>query len=341
MKYKSHAVIGALALAVVLASCVRQTSGSGRESEVTVRVATARRAEGVGGVRYVGRVEPARSSLVSATHGGTLRRIAVRSGQTVRKGDVIAEVESATVQASLDMASATLAQARDGYERARRVAESGAVTEQKMVEIRTQLERAEAAERAARNAVEECTVRAPYAGVIGEVMAEEGTHTEPLGAIARLMDISSVEVCFDVPEGELRGLSVGDTAVVEVPATGLTTRGVVTRRGMVAAPLSHTYECAVGCLEEADDVLPGMVCKVALKAAGAEGLLVPASAVRTDMEGRYVWALDEGDRVWKRYVVVEGFAGTCVVVREGLDEGQRVVTDGARKVSTGMHVEVL
>jgi len=312
-----------------------------RAEPVQVEVTAARPAAGGQLNRYVGRVEPSRSTLVTLPHGGTLVSLRVREGQRVGRGDILAEVKNEALQAAYDMAASTLRQAEDGFARVEKVYESGSITEQKYIEVLTQLEKARSSEQAARSALDECLVRAPYAATVSEVLAHQGTQVSPLAPLVRLVDAGRMEVTFAVPEGELASLSVGDSATVTVPAIGATFPAVLTVKGVVGSVLSHSYDCTLGGLPEVDGLMPGMICKVGLAAGGArDGVLLPASAVMTDREGRYVWTADSDGIVGKRHVVVGGFSGHDVVVTDGLGAGERVITKGSQKVSTGMKVKI-
>ena len=69
--------------------------------------------------------------------------------------------------------------------------------------------------------------------------------------------------------------------------------------------------------------------------------MLPSSAVMTDRNGRYVWAVDASDIVERKYIQVDGYARNGVCVTEGLAEGDRVITEGRRNVSVGAKVKVV
>ena len=321
-------------------SQVIATRRNARTEPVRVEVTAVRRAEGGKQVGYVGRVEPARSTLVNVPHGGTLVALRVREGQRVSQGDILAVVKSEPLQAAYDMAVSTRRQAEDGFARVQKVYDSGSITEQKYIEVQTQLEKARSSEQAAQSALDECTVCAPFTATVSEVMGHQGTQVTALSPLVRLVDVGRMEITFAVPEGELASLRVGDSAMVAVPAIEKEFPAVLKVKGVVGSALSHSYDCTLGGLPEVDGLMPGMVCKVSLVTSkrGA-GVLVPASAVMNDREGRYVWTADSMGVVEKHRVTVDGFSGHDVVVTEGLMEGERVIVHGSQKVSTGMKVK--
>lgn len=290
---------------------------------------------------YIGTVHPAKSAVLTSIHSGTLAELKIRQGQTVNKGDIIAVINSQRAASSLEMASAALQQAKDGYARAKAVHESGSIADVKMVEVETQLRQAEAAYRAAEKTYEDCTLKAPYSGVIGEVYRESGVEVSVAEPIAKIMDISSVEIHFPVPEGEINSIMPGAEVCINVPALGEDNIAArLAAKGVAASALAHSYECTAVPSSNVSGLMPGMVCKVSMTGDGAQAAVIPASVIKTDVAGRYVWAVRDG-RAVKVPVVTGGFSGKGVIVSEGLEDGDYVIVDGAGKVSSGMKVKIV
>lgn len=287
---------------------------------------------------YVGKAEATGSTTITAPYAGTLVDIAVKQGQSVKQGQVLARVYSEQVNAAFDMAKAALAQAQDGFERIQKLKEGGAVPDVKVVEIETQLAQARAAQAAARQTLEEGILKAPFDGVIGEVYAQKGIRADVLQPLVQLLDRSGSYVRFAVPEGEIVSLKPGMPVEVEVPALGKTFQAVLETKGVVGLPLSHAYDCLARVTDKS--LLPGMVCKVRVLMPSSSNILCPASAVRTGAQGRYVWCVEQGIVV-RKDIVVGGYSGKHIIVESGLREGDLLIVEGARKVSGGMAVQTV
>ena len=332
-----------LSAAVFFSGCGGRRTGdgsAGNAGPVPVKVLVVEQAVNACSVTYVGTVRASKSTVLSCRYPGTLVSLDVRQGQHVRAGDTVAAVNSQSVVSMRDMAQATLHQAQDGYDRARSVHESGSIADVKWVEVRTQLARAEASAAAAQQAFDDCTVKAPYSGVIGEVYADEGVELNAAEPIARLMDISSLEVDFPVPESEMEDVSEGMSAAVSVPALGdRRFTGRITAKGISASVLSHSYSCTLVPDGKISGLLPGMVCKVGIDKPSS-GITVPASVVMTGEDGKYVWTVRDG-KVEKTSIVTGGFAGNGVEVVSGLEPGDILIVEGVQKVSTGMSVKII
>lgn len=340
MKRMVLSICGFLAVIFLMQGCSGQSGAGRRHDPVPVRVTVVERSADAASRSYVGTVRPSKSVVLSCPYSGTLKTFAARRGDAVTKGDVVADVESQAVRSSWKMAHAALEQAEDGYRRLMQVHETGSVTDVKVVEVKTQLDRARASAEAADSALAACKVKAPFSGVVSDVFAEEGVELSPAEPLVRLLDVSSLEIEISVPENEVGLLSSGQVASVSVPALGgVGFSAVMDTRGLVASPVSHSYGCTLVPASEVQGLMPGMVCKVTF-ADREEGIVIPASAVRTDESGRYVWTVADG-RVQKRHIGVGGFSGKGVLVSSGLSEGNMVITEGVQKVSGGMAVTIV
>ena len=322
---------------LALASCGHRVKPVHSEP-VTVKVAPIEAETTHVQASYVGKAEATGTTTITAPYAGTLVDIPVKQGQNVKKGQVLARVYSEQVKSAFDMARASLSQAQDGFERIQKLKEGGAVADVKVVEIETQLSQARAAQAAARQTLEEGTLRAPFDGVIGNVYAQKGIRADALQPLVQLLDRSGAYVRFPVPEGEILQLEPGMDVEVEVPALGRTLQAKLETKGVVGQALSHTYDCLARVEDPA--LLPGMVCKVRILMPAEVRILCPASAVRTGAEGRYVWCVEQGIVV-RKDVVIGGYSGRNIIVEEGLRKGDLLIVEGTRKVSGGMRVQTV
>ena len=342
--------IFAVAAVVMLAAAACSSGGkkipgrgmSGEKAPVTVKVMEVSETAAAGVNGYVGTAKAAKSAFVGCPFPGKLVGLNVSEGEKVEAGQVLAVIESQSVKSSYDMALATLKQAEDGYERVMKVHSSGSVPDVKMVEVQTQLAKARSAAEAAEKAMEDCRIKAPYDAVVSDIYVDPGMELGVMDKIARVVDISTVEIHFPVPENEIGGIAAGMTVRVEIPAIDAgVMSGKVVSKGVEASPLSHTYECTASLLSPLEGLMPGMVVKVYVDGSSGEGITVPASVIRTDISGRYVWTVSENGIVDKKYVVTEGFSGQGVMISDGLSIGDKVIVEGVQKVCTGLKVRIV
>lgn len=289
---------------------------------------------------YVGDIGSEREVSLSFPLGGTLTKVAVKNGDRVVKGQLLAEVDATNASSLHATALATLRQAEDAYRRLEAVHREGGLSEVKWVEMETNLEKARQTEVSARKHLEDCSLRAPFGGVVSCGTPLVGQEMHPGEVFARVLDMGRLRVQFSVPEQEISLIRVGDTASAVVPALGngrLSLR--VSDKSLSANPLGHTYKVYASIVSgNAKQLLPDMVAKVNVRLNAMGGIVVPSDCVQTMPEGTVVWVVKEG-KAEHRLIMVGDFVCNGVVVKEGLTAGDTVVTSGYQKLYTGAKVK--
>lgn len=292
---------------------------------------------------YVGTLEESFSTDLCFETSGRVTAVYVKDGQRVKKGQLIAQVDTSMARHAYDAAKATLMQAKDGYARAKQVHDKGSMPEVKWVEIQTQLQQAVSMEQIAKRRLDDCLLRAPVAGTISDRSIEVGSTVSPMLPVMKILGMDGLYVKANVPEIDINDVLVGALAQVQIKAIGDTIyTGKVTERDVSANKLSHGYSVRIKLRGTTKDLLPGMVCKVVIAShLEAIGYDIPARAVQLDNDGkRFVWVVEEG-LAQRKYVTIEDLTQTGVLVSEGLQDGDEIIIDGVQKVATGTKVVVV
>lgn len=288
---------------------------------------------------YVGTVGARRSVSLSFPVAGTLATLTTDEGRRVRRGELLAELDPTSARQAFEAARAALGQAQDAHARMKQLHDAGSLPEIQWVEILTRLQQAESACELARKNLDNCTLRAPFDGVVGKCPAEVGETLLPGAPVLTLLDAANLEVRFAVPEQEIARLNARSRIRFTVAALGerLFTAGNP-EKGVEADPVAHTYDVRAVVTDGAGGLLPGMVCRVfATDQEPQQEIVLPVQSVRGDAAGRYVWKV-AGDSVVRTPVEVGRFVGNGVTVVSGVGAGDRIVTDGAQKVGSGSKV---
>lgn len=288
---------------------------------------------------YPGYLEEGQSVEMAFKYGGTLQQLNVKEGSTVRKGQSLAIVSSPQLESAQRSAQATLEQARDAYDRLKKVHDNGSLPEIKWQEMVADLEKAQSALDLANAMLAENLIKAPFDGTVASLNAEIGENIAPLRPVMRIISTKGMTVKFSVPENEIAKVQLGDTAEIVVPALAdKQLRGKVVEKSMTASLLTHSYPVKVLIEQPDKDLIPGMIGKVVLKSDVSKGIIVPANAVLINQEGKFVWVVENG-RATRRQITLSGYSGNGVIVSEGLMMGDKVIVEGYQKVSEGMKVE--
>jgi HlyD family secretion protein len=270
MTSRKKRIIAAVAGAVVLGGVVATSVVRDRRSKVPVQTQKAERRDLVSRVSASGEVKPKRFVNISSNVSGRIVLLLVKEGEAVRRGQVLAKIDSARIEAGtrqseagLQAARAELARteadleaARSSFERTRKMHELKLVSEQAMDQAQAELkvraamveaQRRRILQQAAavasdRDDLEKTTVVSPMDGVITNLQKEEGEMV--IGAqsfsptvIMTVADLSVMEVEVMVDETDIRNVTLGQPADVRVDALeGVKIKGDVTEIGSSAIP---------------------------------------------------------------------------------------------------------
>lgn len=339
---KAIRLLTAIVALLALNSCGEKKQ-TAEEQVVRVKVKELH-AESVHGEQgFSGTIQESSGAALSFLVSGTIQRILVDAGQTVAKGQLIAELDPTTLQNAYTIAKTTLEQAEDTYKRMKALYESESLPEMQWVMAENQLKSAKANEAIARKALNDTKLYAPFSGYIAAKMADAGQTAAPGLSVVKLVNINSVKVKIAVPEDDVQRIQKGSAMKIIVPALGHREfSGRVTERGVSADPRSRTYEVK-GTIDNPEGVLlPGMICQAFTNyMIGATGIFVPAKLVQLDSDNkRFVWVAQGGKAV-KRPVTIHRATAQGVQIGEGLAEGDLLIVAGQQKVSNGMKVEVI
>ena len=292
--------------------------------------------------RYSGTVEEKNGTSLSFATAGTVQTIHVRLGQQVNAGQLIATLDPTSTQNSYQAAQAVLEQAEDAYRRMKELHDKGSLPDMKWVEVQSKLEQARSMEQIAKRKLDDCKLYAPFPGIIAEKSMEAGENVAPGMSVARLVTASSLVVKISVPETEMSSVQTGQKAEVTIKSLeGETFIAQVIEKGVVANPLSRTYEVKLK-LEKSDEaIMPGMVAEVSLRPYKTDSrnlCVIPAHIVQIDERNQsFVWSVKDG-KAHKSIIVCDEYMADGVIVSSGLSANDSIIVEGQQKVCEGTEV---
>lgn len=343
---KKNYLTTALLLVIILTGC--QSNGNETTGDRSVKVKVMQVSENIGtsGGRFSGTVEEENGTALSFSVAGTVKELHFHMGQRVVKGQLLATLDPASMQSSHDAAKATLEQAEDAYRRMKELHDKGSLPEIQWVEVQSKLRQAQSMEEIAGKNLKDCNLYAPFSGVISEKSVEVGQNVMPGLTVGKLVTAELLKVKIAVPETEISSVALRQKAEIKVPALdGKRFTGTVVEKGIVANPLSRSYDVKMR-VENADAALmPGMVTEVFLESTDTQEIparyVLPASIVQLDEKNNYfVWVEKEG-KASKQVIDCGEFTADGVTVLSGLRNGVRVIVEGQHKVCEGTALTIL
>jgi multidrug efflux system membrane fusion protein len=316
-------------------------------------------------VNAPGQVEPARTVTVQSQVSGMLTRVAFTEGDEVKEGQVLFEVDPRPFRAELSRVlsnlardSANLAQADGVVKRYSALAKNGYMTAEQMDQVTSTaaaLAATVAADKAsveaARVAVDQSVIKAPISGRTGALAIKAGNLVRAsTDALVTINEVRPVLVRFSIPErdfSEMRKRS-GVNAALDVairPGTSSDTSvAIKSRLSFVDNSIDQSTGTVVlkSRAPNLDGALwPGQFVNVALQlSVDSNAVTVPSQAIVTSQTGTFVFVVDANSKAQRRPVKVGRTSGPNVVIAEGLQGGETVITDGQNRLNDNVTVEI-
>ncbi len=329
---------------------------------IVVTVTPVKRADYPVVLQSIGQVQAYNTVLVRARVDGQIMKIAFREGQTVNKGDLLAQIDPRPFQAALDQAvakkaqdEATLANAKLDLDRLATLAKKDFATRQQLdtqnalvLQLTASIAADAAAIDAARTQLDYTTIRAPISGRAGFRLIDEGNlvNAGQQTGIVSIAQLQPIAVIFAEPQEYVtrinEELAAGSPQVTVMDAEG---RKLATGRLSIS---DNQVDLPTGTIrlkaefDNKDNALwPGLAVTTALQLGVEKGvLIVPAEVVQHGQDGLYVFIIDDKNRAEVRKVKVAHQDTATAVISDGLRQGDRVVTSGQFLLQPGSVVSI-
>ncbi len=308
-------------------------------------------------VRFTGTTQPIDQTIVKGRVAGRLAEVLVREGDRVTEGQVLARFETTELQAKMNERLSALEAARadarwtardrsDKETLANRniVSQSAADQARSTAENRASMVAvAEAQLDVARKNLADAEVRAPFDGVVGERIANQGESLPIDGKILALLDTSHVEIAAQMPAADVIRMKVGQTAQVNLEGFGdRVFSGKITRISPTTQPGSRSIPVYVEIVDRHEALRGGLFGTGTVTVAEkGHALAVPSSAMRKDDQGEYVLIVENGTLVRKPVGAVRTWSRGELVEVKGLESGMTVVSAPLPGLHAGQKVKIV
>ena len=292
-----------------------------------------------------GMVEADKSINLYTTASGTVKKIYVKNGQSVKKGQLLLSLDTDIMMSSLAELQTGLELAKTVFEKQQRLWMDEQIgSEIQYLQAKNNYDGLVQKVKTLKEQIELSEIRAPFAGSIDNIFAKEGQLAGPQMPAIRLVNTSGVYVKADVPESYANRVHVGTPASVAFTSMDYEVAAEVLQVGQFIQEGNRTFSINVS-LPEANGVKPNQMVHVALQDyRNDKALTVPASLVQQDVEGNdFIYTLKNIEGT-DRYQVVKTWVTTGLTFEDqteivsGLEAGMLVVEKGSRSVRTGQEV---
>lgn len=352
-------ILTAILVSVVLFSGCN--NGNNKQTEyvkqpVKVKVEKVKKGEFIKKLNYKGTVSPWKRANIGPDVSGRIDKILKKEGDVVRKGALLAQLDTTTmelqkkqVEAALEVANASYKDAKLNFDRIKKLYEKNAVSQMQFEKTQLALEAADTHKKSAeanlnvlKHTLKNSYMTAPFDGIITSKNHEEGDMINPMmgmsTGVLTLMDLSKVKINLNIPAEDIEKVKINQHCRVIIDTLpDEQFPGKVYSKNLAADPVSKTFKVDILVPNPEIKIKAGVFAEVRIEISKKEDvLLLPHSAV---VEEKYVVLYNDG-----KAKVIEVQVGDkneeFFEILSGITRGQSVVVEGNYDLKDGALITI-
>ncbi len=311
---------------------------------------------------------------VASETAGVVKSIAFKANQHVDAGALLVQLDDAIESADLMSAEAAVARDKAQLERTERLRATGVNSQATLQDSESALAASQSALAKVKAVLDQKSIEAPFAGVIGISRVDVGQYVQPGAVIATLQQLDTMKVNFTVPEQQLDQIKMGQPASFGLTGTDFSYAGSIIGIDPKIDPQMRLVSVQAKVENPNGELRPGQFVRVRVELPAVENVIaLPQTAVVTSLYGDYVYVVEAeapadtaatagtgGDTALRTTIPAEGAKpdeaeklvakqvfvkvgrrkGDLAEIASGLTPGQTVVTSGQNKLSNNAPVTI-
>lgn len=292
---------------------------------------------------YSGSLEAYQHVSLSFISAGKVANISAEVGQTVKKGQLLAYLDSRDYQNQVAISEANLLLAKDNYERIARLFKKQSIPESQFIGAKAKLQSAEAQLKIHQKQLEDTRLTAPFDAVVSKRNIELGMLVSSSVPAFELVELKRMYAVIAVPEHEITTIKQNERTRIHIESVKEEFEGVVEIISPVSDPISRTFEVKVR-LKNPGNLKVGMLAEINYHVTNNENyssVVIPGNALLNSPElGDYVYVIDQALVAHTIPVKVSAVKENEVIISQGLVGGERLVVAGQHKLTNGTPIRI-
>jgi RND family efflux transporter MFP subunit len=297
-----------------------------------------------------GDVKTKQNVLIYPEMQGVLNKVYVKEGQEVTKGQILASIDDGGMSSQLEQLKTQAELAKTTFERQKSLWDQKIGSEIQYLQAKTNYEASGNAVKQMQSQLGKSTIRAPFSGIIDDVIKDQGTVVAPGpgSEVFRIVNLSDMYIVVEVPETYLGSIQNGKDAKVYFPVLGDSIMTKIRQTGNFINPGNRSFSVEIPVPNKTGTIKPNLSAKVQLNDYTNENaILIPQSIVSENAEGeQYAYVAEElngeNEAIVKKMIITTGKTQNGYVeVLSGIGIGNHIIKEGARNVKDGQKVKVL
>jgi len=296
-----------------------------------------------------GNVQTKQNIVIYPEMSGILERVYVKEGQHVKKGQTLANIDDgglgqqvAQLQIQADLAKTT-------FERQERLWNQKIGSEIQYLQAKSTYEGQQKAVNQLQSQLAKTSVKAPFSGIIDDVIAEQGSVVAPgQSQLMRIVNLNNMYIETDVPENYLTSVTKNKNVLVDFPVLDKRMDAKIRQAGNFINPANRTFKVEIAVPNTDNAIKPNLTAKLKINDyTNEKAILIPQSIISENENGeQYIYVIKDkngnNEAIAQRVIIKTGKTqGDVIEVVEGVSNGSEIIQEGARSVKDGQTVKVL
>ena len=287
--------------------------------------------------------------VIYPEYSGTLTNVYVKEGQKVVKGQVLAKIDGGGLAQQLVQVQIQADLAKTTFERQKRLWDQKIGSEIQYLQAKTNFEAQEKAVEQLKKQVARTVVKAPFSGIIDDVITEQGTVVAPgQSPLFRIVNLNNMYIETEIPEKYITSISKNKNVLVTFPILGESIQTKIRQTSNYINPANRTFKAEIGIPNKNKSIKPNLTAKLKINDyVNKNAILIPLSIISEDANGeQYVYIISEknakDEGIAKRVYIKTGYTqGDVIEITDGLTPGTEIIDEGARNIREGQTVKII
>ncbi|RMG30812.1 MAG: efflux RND transporter periplasmic adaptor subunit [Bacteroidetes bacterium] len=292
-------------------------------------------------IEVQGTVEANQNIAISPQVGGSIVHIAVKEGQQVRAGQVLARVDDAIMQRNIEEVKTSLELATIMYEKQKNLWEQEIGTEVQYLTAKNQKESLERRLKTLEEQWDKTNIKAPISGTVDEIMVKIGETVSPGYPAFRIVSSRDLSLKAKVSEAYIPYVKKGDRVKLYFPVLDKQLEARVSVVGQSIHPVDRSFDVEVK-LPDDPSFKANMYGQISINDRKLDdAIVIPMNVVQKSEQGAFVFVAEQEDGKWvaRRRMIQTGLSNDGqIVVSQGLKDGDRLIIMGGNNLSNGQEV---
>lgn len=339
MKMLSRKINLVIAAAVVIlaVSCTEKEDKSSTKSDrVNVRATTLKKQDITIEKNFYGNVKFKQSMIVVAEMQGRVGKLIAETGKKVKKGEVLLSYPSQNHHLQIQQTELAYTELKAEYERQLILFKEGAVSKVTLDRLKNQLD---IQKRAYMLSEQMYTIKAPFTGVITDVMVNIGQEISPEQQLFAIAKTDEIEVDFFVTDKDINDIEEGSALRIFAESDTLT--GKVTQKAIIMDAEKKAFRVKGSFKFNYNLPIVGKTVKIGVITEHiANAIIIPQESIKESNNSVYVY-INKNKHAEKRFINKGRTIGLDVLVTSGLNPGESLITTGIGKLDKQPNINII